>query len=90
MSPSQVAHWYSAGGGGNADASGAGLRFMFGPLTSTNSPYTGFSAGASVFGLAAGTGTVRTDPMRLISCFMPGAQGVPFCSEVLPLASVHL
>ena len=83
-------HWYSAGGGGSPAASGAGLRFMFGPLTITKSPYTGAVAGASAFGLAAGTGTVRTEPIRLISCFIPGAQGVPFCSEVLPLASVHL
>lgn len=63
---------------------------MLGPLTVTNSPYTGGADGCSATGFCSGTGTVFTAPMRLISCFMPGAHGVPFCIDTLPLASVHL
>ena len=72
-------------------ASGAGVRWLLGPPTSTNSPYCfGSGGGSSGFGFFAGTGTVLTEPMRRISCFMPAAQGVPFCIDTLPLASVHL
>ena len=41
-------------------------------------------------GFFAGTGTVFTSPMRRISCFTPGAHGVPFCIDTSPFAFVHL
>ena len=69
----------------------AGVGFIAGPRTITNSPYCGASGGASsTLAFFTGTGTVFTEPMRFTSCFIPGPQGTPFCIDTLPLASVHL